>query len=104
MNATQRSGGEPGGHEDDLVLGGSHAGRPKSWLAVAVILGGFILGGVGLCLGPQWPVVWTGVGIVAAGGVIALLVDIFSDVIVDARRTLPTQEHHSPFEHRTRAE
>jgi hypothetical protein len=104
MNATQPSGGEPGGHEDDVLLGGSHGGRARSWLAVSVILLGFILGGVALCLGPNWPLVWAGAGIIAAGGVIALLVDIFSDVIIDARRTLPTQEHHSPFEHRSRAE
>ncbi|MFJ2033121.1 HGxxPAAW family protein [Streptosporangium sp. NPDC087985] len=67
-------------------MAGSHGGSPKSWLAVIVILLGFTVGGVALCLGPNWMLVWVGVGIIVVGGVIALLVDIFSDVIVDAPR------------------
>ncbi|WSC85969.1 hypothetical protein OHA77_02165 [Streptosporangium sp. NBC_01639] len=39
-----------------------------------------------LCLGPNWMFFWVGVGVVAVGGVLALIVDIFSDVIVDAPR------------------
>ncbi|MBG0833198.1 hypothetical protein HS041_36460 [Planomonospora sp. ID67723] len=73
-------------------MAGSHAGSPKSWLAVIVILAGFTVGGVALCLGPNWPLVWAGAGIVAVGGVIALLVDIFSDVIVDAPRVLGAEK------------
>jgi len=53
---------------------------------VIVILLGFTVGGVGLCLGPNWMLVWIGAGVVALGGVIALAVDIFSDVIIDAPR------------------
>ncbi|ACZ86783.1 HGxxPAAW family protein [Streptosporangium roseum] len=67
-------------------MAGSHGGSPKSWLAVIVILIGFTVGGVALCIGPSWMLFWVGAGIVAVGGVIALLVDIFSDVIIDAPR------------------
>ncbi|MER5420479.1 HGxxPAAW family protein [Streptosporangium roseum] len=67
-------------------MAGSHGGSPKSWLAVIVILIGFTVGGVALCIGPSWMLFWVGAGIVAVGGVIALVVDIFSDVIIDAPR------------------
>ncbi|GAA3410292.1 HGxxPAAW family protein [Streptosporangium vulgare] len=67
-------------------MAGSHGGSPKSWLAVIVILLGFTVGGVALCLGPNWTFFWVGAGIIAIGGVIALMVDIFSDVIIDAPR------------------
>ncbi|GII03876.1 HGxxPAAW family protein [Planobispora takensis] len=73
-------------------MAGSHAGSPKSWLAVIVILVGFTLGGVALCLGPNWPLVWAGAGVIVVGGVIALIVDIFSDVIIDAPRVLGAEK------------
>ncbi|GAT67087.1 hypothetical protein HS048_21935 [Planomonospora sp. ID91781] len=73
-------------------MAGSHGGSLKSWLAVIVILAGFTVGGVALCFGPNWPLVWAGAGIIAVGGVIALLVDIFSDVIVDAPRVLASEK------------
>lgn len=81
---------------------GSHGGSAKSWLAVTIILLGFTVGGVALTIGPSWFLVWVGVGICAVGGLLALIFDIFSDVIVDAPRALPAQEHHSPFEHAPR--
>ena len=59
-----------------------HAGRPSSWIAVAVMFVGFLVGGIGLPLGPNWIMFWAGVGIVVVGGVMALLVDIMSDVVV----------------------
>ncbi|MER7210115.1 HGxxPAAW family protein [Streptosporangium sp. NPDC000239] len=74
-------------------MAGSHGGSPKSWLAVIVILIGFTVGGVALCLGPNWTLFWVGAGIIAVGGVIALVVDIFSDVIIDAPRV--SQDNHS---------
>src|SRR4051794_25755191 len=67
---------------------GSHAGRPSSWLAVSVMLVGFIVGGLGLVAGPSWPLFWAGVAIAAIGGVLALAVGIFSDVVVYTPRDL----------------
>ncbi|GIH22094.1 hypothetical protein Aph01nite_04040 [Acrocarpospora phusangensis] len=83
---------------------GSHGGSAKSWLAVSVILIGFTVGGVALTgLGgnaPMWVLFWVGAGICAVGGLLALVFDIFSDVIVDAPRALRAAEHHSPHEQR----
>ena len=67
---------------------GSHAGRPSSWMAVSVMLAGFILGGLGLVAGPSWPLFWAGVAITAVGGVLALAVGIFSDVVIYTARDI----------------
>jgi len=76
----------------------SHGGRASSWLAVTVMLIGFTVGGVGLCLGPNWLMFWIGAGVFVLGGILALVFDIFSDVIVDSPRVVKAAEHHSPFE------
>ena len=67
---------------------GSHGGRASSWFAVGVMIAGFTLGGLGLVTGPTWWVFWLGTAIVAVGGVLALAVGIFSDVVVDAPRDI----------------
>src|SRR5690606_41329231 len=69
----------PDEHEGHaFVASGSHAGRRGSWLAVIMILIGFTVGGVGLCLGPSWILIGVGIGLMVIGGVIAMAVDIFS--------------------------
>lgn len=68
---------------------GSHAGRPSSWVAVAVIFAGFVVGGVAVCLGPLWIMFYIGVGIVVLGMVVSAFVHLFSDVVVDAPRVVP---------------
>jgi hypothetical protein len=68
------------------MSGSSHAGRPSSWIAVSVIFIGFVVGGVAIPLGPNWPLFWAGAGIVGLGGILALVVDIMSDVVVDDPR------------------
>ncbi|MGP4025497.1 HGxxPAAW family protein [Actinomadura sp. 3N407] len=65
---------------------GSHAGRPKSWVAVTIIFIGFVVGGVGIVMGPDWIVFGVGAALVAIGGVFALAVDIMTDVVVDEPR------------------
>ena len=57
----------------------AHHGRPASWVAVSIMIVGFIVGGIALPLGPVWWLFWTGVGIVAIGGIFALSVHIFDD-------------------------
>ncbi|MFC9975364.1 HGxxPAAW family protein [Spirillospora sp. NPDC127200] len=69
----------------------SHAGRPQSWIAVAVIFVGFAVSGAALCLGPSWPMFWAGAGVMAAGAVVAFLVDIMGDVVL-AERAVPADE------------
>lgn len=72
---------------------GSHAGRLGSWVAVAVMWIGFIVGGVAMVTGPMWWLFWTGAGIVAVGGVVGLVLRIFDDVIIDAPRVIPEEPH-----------
>ena len=60
----------------------SHAGRPSSWIAVAVVIAGFALGGIGLITGPSWVLFWSGVAVVAVGGLVLILVGAFSDVVM----------------------
>ncbi|MBW8484553.1 hypothetical protein K1Y72_19375 [Actinomadura sp. PM05-2] len=76
---------------------GSHAGRPSSWVAVAIMFAGFVVGGVALCVGPQWILFWVGVAIVLVGAVVAGLVHIFTDVVVDAPRVIPEIVDYSVF-------
>src|SRR5258708_3237858 len=64
-------------------MSSNHAGRPSSWVAVSVIFIGFAVGGIALVLGPNWIIFGAGAGIAALGGVIAPLVDIMSDVVLD---------------------
>ena len=56
-----------------------HHGRPISWVAVTIIVIGFVAGGLALIFGPTWPVFWAGVGVAALGGIIALASGIFND-------------------------
>ena len=54
------------------VHGTGHAlehnpGKPMSWVAVAVITVGFIVGGVALVPRPTWWAFWLGVGIAVVG-------------------------------------
>jgi hypothetical protein len=42
-------------------------GRPVSWIAVTVIVIGFLVGGVGFVPHPTWWLFWTGVGIALLG-------------------------------------
>ncbi|GAA0560003.1 HGxxPAAW family protein [Actinomadura livida] len=65
---------------------GSHAGRPKSWVAVSIIFIGFVIGGVGIVMGPDWIVFGIGAAVTVIGGIIAMAVDIMTDVVVDEPR------------------
>jgi hypothetical protein len=76
---------------------GAHAGRPASWLAVGIMVTGFVVGGVALCIGPAWVVFWVGAAIVLAGFVLGGVVHIFSDVVVDAPRNIPEIVDYSVF-------
>lgn len=58
---------------------GHNTGRRTSWLAVTVVIIGFVVGGLGLILGPSWILFWVGVGIAAVGGVYGLATGIMED-------------------------
>jgi hypothetical protein len=57
----------------------SFHGRPVSWVAVSIIMVGFLVGGLGLVFGPAWWAFWTGVAVSAVGGLLALSTGIFDD-------------------------
>ena len=60
-----------------------HGGRASSWLAVTVILMGFTIGGVALCLGPNWFLFWMGAIVCVLGGILLLTFRVFQDVVLD---------------------
>jgi len=76
--------GNTGAHGLDAQTGVSygheaHHGRPASWVAVSVIIVGFIVGGVALVPSPKWWLFWTGAGIVVIGGIMAAAAHIMDD-------------------------
>jgi len=54
-------------------------GRPVSWVAVSIIVVGFVTGGLALVFGPTWWVFWLGLAITVIGGLLALATNIFDD-------------------------
>jgi hypothetical protein len=69
---TIAEGGAPGHYEP-------YHGRPVSWVAVGIIVAGFLAGGIALIAGPTWWVFWVGAGLVVVGGLVAMSTDIFED-------------------------
>ncbi|GAA4062770.1 HGxxPAAW family protein [Nonomuraea soli] len=72
---------------------GSHGGRASSWLAVTVMFLGVVVGGFGLTQA-NWLLVWIGVGVIVVGGILALVFDIMSDVVIDAPRAGMSSDDH----------
>lgn len=54
-------------------------GRPVSWVAVTIIIIGFIIGGIALPVGPSWVLFWVGVALVVLGGIFAASIRIMDD-------------------------
>jgi hypothetical protein len=76
--------GDTGAHGLDAQTGQSyvheaHHGRPASWVAVSIIIVGFTIGGIALCVGPSWWLFWTSTAIVVIGGIFALSARILDD-------------------------
>jgi hypothetical protein len=81
---TMAGAGDMGARELDVQVGQSyvheaHHGRTASWVAVSMIIVGFIVGGIALPVGPVWWLFWTGVAIVGIGGIFALSIHILDD-------------------------
>jgi hypothetical protein len=57
----------------------TYHGRAVSWVAVSLIMIGFLCGGLALVFGPTWPVFWIGVALTVVGGLLALATNIFED-------------------------
>jgi hypothetical protein len=76
--------GNTGAHGLDAQTGVSygheaHHGRPASWVAVSVIIVGFIVGGVAMVPSPKWWLFWTGAGIVVIGCIMGWAAHIMDD-------------------------
>jgi hypothetical protein len=54
-------------------------GRSVSWVAVTIIVIGFIIGGIALPVGPSWVLFWVGVALVVIGGIFAASIRIMDD-------------------------
>jgi hypothetical protein len=57
---------------------GQH-GRPTSWAATCIIIVGFVVGGIALCIGPSWWLFWTGTGIVVLGALFGAATHMMDD-------------------------
>ena len=78
------SAGNTGAHALDVQTGQAygheaHHGKPASWVAVSIIIVGFVLGGIALTIGPSWVLFWVGAAIVVIGGIYALSVHVLDD-------------------------
>jgi nitrate/nitrite transporter NarK len=58
-------------------------GRTTSWLAVGVVVLGFLLGSLGLVLGPTWWLFWVGVVVALIGAGFAKAVGVMEDYEAD---------------------
>jgi len=56
-----------------------HHGRPISWVAISVIIVGFIVGGIAMVPHPTWWLFWVGAGIAIVGCIITLFAKTFSE-------------------------
>ena len=65
---------QTGSHEPE-----AHHGRPASWVAVSIIIVGFVVGGIAMVPHPRWWLFWIGTGIVVVGGLYAAAINIFDD-------------------------
>ena len=71
-DAVTTSGPRPGYYE-------AFHGRPVSWVAVSIIMVGFVVGGLALIFHTMWWLFWVGVALVVVGGLLALSTNIFED-------------------------
>jgi hypothetical protein len=68
----------PLGHAAALAHDSFH-GRPVSWIAVAIIVVGFVVGGLAFASPPTWWLVYTGGGIALLGFIVAGIAKVNSD-------------------------
>ena len=57
----------------------AHHGRPASWVTTAIVIAGFVIGGIALVPHPHWWLFWTSAGIVVIGCIMAGAAHILDD-------------------------
>ena len=65
--------------EHGTALGGHVKGKPIAWVAVALICGGFIAGGIGLIEAQPW-LFFVGIAVVAVGAILSWATHAMSNV------------------------
>jgi hypothetical protein len=76
--------GNTGAHGLDAQTGQTweheeYHGRRVSWVAVTLIIIGFVIGGIALPIGPTWVLFWIGAAIVVVGVIFAASIRIMDD-------------------------
>jgi hypothetical protein len=56
-----------------------HHGKPMSWVAVVIVIIGFVIGGIAMVPHPTWWLFYLGAGIAVIGCIITLFAHTFSD-------------------------
>jgi hypothetical protein len=83
MDLRSGAGVEAGTHGDVAPATPGHYepfhGRSVSWVAVSLIMLGFLIGGLALVFGTIWWLFWTGLGVAVVGGLLAASTNIFED-------------------------
>jgi hypothetical protein len=82
MDLRSGAGVEAGAHGDVAATPGHYEpfhGRSVSWVAVSLIMLGFLIGGLALVFGTIWWLFWTGLGVAVVGGLLAASTNIFED-------------------------
>ena len=69
---------QPGTLSDPGYEHAAFHGRPVSWVAVSIIIAGFLLGGLSLVF-TFWTGFWVGVGVVVVGALLAAGTNMFED-------------------------
>lgn len=69
---------EPGAQPDPGHHHAAFHGRGVSWVAVSLILAGFLCGGLSLIFA-AWTTFWVGAGLVVVGALLAGMTDMFED-------------------------
>ena len=65
--------------QDSTHQHASHHGRPSSWIAVSIIVVGFVVGGIAITTGPTWWLFWLGTGIAVVGCIAGAATRILDD-------------------------
>jgi len=71
-----------GGRPPTPVPYPSYHGRRVSWVAVSLMMAGFLVGGLALVLGshgPTWWLFWTGIGVSVVGLLTMIATNTFED-------------------------
>ena len=56
-------------------MAGGHGSTPATWTGVGIVIIGFIVGALGMILGPNWLLFWIGAALVPVGALVGRLMN-----------------------------